>query len=251
MSTMRPPFTTSMTGPLTTPSDSLIFSIVPQARSYWARFFDRTSRPSLSSFWRTSASIGSPRLTISEGSTSLRMESSRTGITPFGLEADVEEHLVLVDLDDRALDDVAVVELDDGGVDGVLERRAAEVVLDDRTGDVLPVLVEGAHRLGGEQGGALGHGVGVGHGVRKLAFRTGSPGPTEAAAVTAEASWPTFDRYSTSAPPVVGQLGASDRSAVPADGRSGIALASAQEAPQAIDTSRGTASSRRRPAPPR
>ena len=40
----------------------------------------------------------------------------------FGLEADVEQHLVAVDLDDTAGDDVAVVELDDGGVDGVGER---------------------------------------------------------------------------------------------------------------------------------
>jgi hypothetical protein len=37
-------------------SSSLIFSIVPQARSYWARFLDRIRRPSLSSFWRTKAS---------------------------------------------------------------------------------------------------------------------------------------------------------------------------------------------------
>ena len=64
---------------------------------------------------------GRPRLTISEGSTSLRMESSRDRDDPFGLEADVEKDFVLVDLDDRALDDVTVVELDDGGVDGVLE----------------------------------------------------------------------------------------------------------------------------------
>ena len=52
---------------------------------------------------------------------SLRMESSRDGDDAFGLEADVEEDLVLVDLHHRALDDVAVVELDDGGVDGVFE----------------------------------------------------------------------------------------------------------------------------------
>ena len=38
---MRPPLTTSMTGPVTIPSFSLISSIVPQARSYWARFLDR------------------------------------------------------------------------------------------------------------------------------------------------------------------------------------------------------------------
>ena len=60
MSTMRPPLTTSITGPSTMPSASLIFSIVPHARSYCARFLDRSRRPSLSSFVRTSASIFSP-----------------------------------------------------------------------------------------------------------------------------------------------------------------------------------------------
>ena len=54
---MRPPLTTSITGPLTTPSSSFFFSMSPQARSYWARFFDRTRRPSLSSFVRTRASM--------------------------------------------------------------------------------------------------------------------------------------------------------------------------------------------------
>ena len=82
---MRPPLTTSMTGPSTMPSDSLIFSIVPQARSYWARFFDRTRRPSLSSLVRTSASISSPSFTTSFGSTSLRIDSSRDGMTPSDL----------------------------------------------------------------------------------------------------------------------------------------------------------------------
>ena len=64
------------------PSSSLIFSIVPQARSYCARFLDRIRRPSLSSFWRTRASISSPTPTTSEGSTSCLMESSREGMTP-------------------------------------------------------------------------------------------------------------------------------------------------------------------------
>jgi hypothetical protein len=36
----------------------------------------------------------------------------------FGLVADVEQDLVAVDLDDRALDDVAIVEVLDGRVDG-------------------------------------------------------------------------------------------------------------------------------------
>ena len=75
-----------MTGPLTTPSFSLISSIVPQARSYCARFLDRMRRPSLSSFWRTSASSSSSSETISWGSTSLRIESSREGITPSDLK---------------------------------------------------------------------------------------------------------------------------------------------------------------------
>ena len=87
-------------------------------------------------------------------------------MTPFGLEADVEEHLVPVDLDDRALDQVTVLELDDGAGHGVFEGRSAEVVLGDRTGDVDPVLVEGAHRLGRQEGGALGYDLCIGHGGR-------------------------------------------------------------------------------------
>ncbi len=86
MSRIRPPLTTSMTGPLTMPSFSLISSIVPQARSYCARFLDRMRRPSLSSFWRTRASSSSSSETISCGSTSLRMESSRDGMTPSDLK---------------------------------------------------------------------------------------------------------------------------------------------------------------------
>ena len=46
----------------------------------------------------------------------------------FGLVPDVEQHFVAVDLDDAAVDDVAVVELDDGRVDRIGERLPAEVV---------------------------------------------------------------------------------------------------------------------------
>ncbi len=53
------------------------------------------------------------------------------GDDALGLEADVEQHFVAVDLHDPAGDDVAVVELDDGGVDRVGERLSAEVVEDD------------------------------------------------------------------------------------------------------------------------
>ena len=50
-----------------------------------------------------------------------------------GLEADVEEDLVLVDLHDGSLDDVAVVELDDRRSDRVVERRPRKVVFGYRT----------------------------------------------------------------------------------------------------------------------
>jgi hypothetical protein len=43
------------------------------------------------------------------------------GDDALGLVADVEEDLVLVDLDDGALDDVAVVEVDDRAGNGVFE----------------------------------------------------------------------------------------------------------------------------------
>jgi hypothetical protein len=82
MSRMSPPLTTSMTVPVTTPSSSLIFSIVPQARSDCARFLDRIRRPSLSSFWSTEASTCIAHGNDLRGSTSCLMESSREGMTP-------------------------------------------------------------------------------------------------------------------------------------------------------------------------
>ena len=85
MSRMSPPLTTSMTGPETISSFSFSASIVPQARSYWARFLERISRPSLSSLVRTRASSSSSSDTTSCGSTSLRIESSREGMTPSDL----------------------------------------------------------------------------------------------------------------------------------------------------------------------
>src|SRR5207245_554602 len=86
MSTMRPPLTTSMTGPLTMPPACLMASMLPQARSYWARFLDRISLPSLSSFWRTRASTRSPTETTREGSTSCLIDNSWAGMTPSDLK---------------------------------------------------------------------------------------------------------------------------------------------------------------------
>ena len=77
----------------------------------------------------------------------------------FRLVPDVEEHLVAVDLDDPAFDDVAVVEGDDRGVDRVRERLAVEVVEDD---DRLLFLLDfrldrfGFHLDGGDCAGGFG-----------------------------------------------------------------------------------------------
>ena len=139
-----------MTGPLTTWLASLSCSILVHARSYWARFLERTRRPSLSSFCRTSASTWSPRETISSGSDVVADRQLASRDDALGLVADVEQHLVAIDLDHRALDDVAVVELDDRPRHLVLERGAPEIVLGDPAGHVVPFGVEGAHRLLGE-----------------------------------------------------------------------------------------------------
>src|SRR5947208_35250 len=88
-SRIRPPLTTSITLPSTGSPDSAACSIAFQAISKRARFFDRISRPSESSFVRTSASISSPMLTSSAGFTVRRIESPATGFpgaaVPIGL----------------------------------------------------------------------------------------------------------------------------------------------------------------------
>ena len=74
---------------MTVPSTGSPLSAAPsmrfQAISKRARFFERMSRPSASSFVITSASISSPRFTSSAGFTERRIESSETGMTPSDL----------------------------------------------------------------------------------------------------------------------------------------------------------------------
>ncbi len=52
------------------------------------------------------------------------------GDDALGLVADVEENLVAVDLDDRAFDNVTVIEVLDGGVDGGKEVLFGADVVD-------------------------------------------------------------------------------------------------------------------------
>ena len=84
-SRIRPPLTTSITLPVTASPLSAAPSIAFHAISKRARFFERISRPSASSFVSTSASTSSPSLTSSSGFTERRIESSATGITPSDL----------------------------------------------------------------------------------------------------------------------------------------------------------------------
>ena len=71
-----------MTVPLTASSFSLSSSMVPQARSYWARFLDRIRRPSLSSLVRDQGFdlIADGHNLV--GVDVVLMDSSREGMTP-------------------------------------------------------------------------------------------------------------------------------------------------------------------------
>ena len=78
------------------------------------------------------------------------------------LVADVEQHFVLVDLDDRAEHQLAVFDFDHRAFDGICEGHA-QVVFGDLAGLVIPFFVEGAH-------GTAGYGEGRGIGQRTIAF---------------------------------------------------------------------------------
>ena len=65
---------------------------------------------------------------MSDGSASLRMDSSRDGMDASALEADVDEHLVVLDLDDRAVDQVALVELGQRAVDHRIHLLVGDVL---------------------------------------------------------------------------------------------------------------------------
>ena len=98
----------------------------------------------MSSFWRTRASTFSPSDDDLVGVDVVADAQLAGGDDALALVADVEQDLVLVDLDDRAVDELAVLDLDHRAVDGVGEGHA-EVVDDDLAGGVVALLVEGAH----------------------------------------------------------------------------------------------------------
>ena len=154
---MSPPLTTSMTTPFTTSSRFFSSSMLLHAFSYWARFLERTRRPSLSSFCRTRHSIVLADRDDLGGVDVVADGELARGDDALGLEADVEQDFVVVDLDDGAGDEVAVFELEDAVADEGGEVGADHVVFGDDARDVVPVFVKGAHLLGGEEAGAVRH----------------------------------------------------------------------------------------------
>jgi hypothetical protein len=135
MSRIRPPLTTSMTVPVTMPSSSLMVSIVPLLGQ---------DQPTLLVLLLQDQGLD----VVADGDdvvgvdVVLDRELTR-GDDALGLVPDVEENLVAVDPDDDARDDVAVIELFDGAVDGGEE------------------VLEGPDVVDGDLGGTLGRGGGV------------------------------------------------------------------------------------------
>jgi len=134
MSTIRPPLTTSMTGPVTTSSASFSFSMVAPGPFRTGPASSRDEAPLLVLLLEDQRLDGLAQRddlrgvdVVADGKLAYRDHA-------LGLETDVEEDLVAIDLDDRSLDEVTVLELDDRAGHGVLEGRPLEVVLGDRPG---------------------------------------------------------------------------------------------------------------------
>ena len=100
------------------------------------------------------------------------------------LVPDVEQHLVLVDLDDGAGDELTVLDVDERAVDGVGERHA-EIVGDDLSGCVVALLVEGAPVGFGGGSGVGGVGQGNDRFRRDGKHARTSSGPVEATSALA------------------------------------------------------------------
>ena len=117
MSRIRPPLTTSMTGPETTPSSSLIFSIVAPGPLVLGPLLGQ-DQPAFLVLLLEDEGLDLVAERHDLGGVDVVADRQlAAGDHALGLVADVEQDLVLVDLDDRALDDLAVLDLDHGAGD--------------------------------------------------------------------------------------------------------------------------------------
>ena len=160
MSRIRPPLTTSMTGPVTTPSSSLIALDVAPGPLVLGPLLGQDQAAFLVLLREDEGLDLVAQRHDLVGVDVVADRQLAAGDHALGLVADVEQDLVPVDLDDRALDDLAVLDRHERAVDGVLEA-AAEVVVGDLAGGVGAVFGEGAEAAAGGVGG---FGVGLGGG---------------------------------------------------------------------------------------
>src|SRR5690606_15090604 len=111
----------------------------------------------------------------------------------------VEEHLVTIDLDHRATDDLPVLDRHHRLLVGLVEAQAAEIVVDDLAWDVLGV-AHGCDRIVLRLG-LGGSGGGVGHvGTLRCSSDGGRAGRVERAATDPTGYRPTAAPESASAP---------------------------------------------------
>ncbi len=119
-----------MTVPVTTPSSSLIFSIVPPGALVLGALLRQDQATLLVLLLEDESLDG-----VTHGDDLARVHVVLDGELPgrddaLRLVTDVEEDLVAVDLDDRAFHDVTIVEVLDGGVDGGKEVLLGADVVD-------------------------------------------------------------------------------------------------------------------------
>ncbi len=149
-----------MTGPSTTSSASLIFSIVPHA----ALVLSPLLRQDEASFFvLLLEDEGLDLVTELDDLVGIDVVADRQlarGDDAFRLVPDVQQDLVLVDFDHRALHDLAVFDIDHRSVDGV-GKGGTQIVGDDLARRVVPGVVEGTHtvRLDAGAGGGVGQDV--------------------------------------------------------------------------------------------
>ena len=157
MSRIRPPLTTSMTVPSTTPSSSLTCSIVPQRALVLGALLGQDQPALLVLLLEDQGLDLVADLDDLVGVDVVLDRQLTRGDDALGLVADVEQDLVAVDLDDGALDDVAVVEVLDGRVDRGEEVFFRPDVVDGHLGRVVVRKSRdgGCHKGGDSLGGQM------------------------------------------------------------------------------------------------
>ena len=131
--------TASMTVPSTTPSASLIFSMSPQARSYWA-LLGQDQTTFLVFLGDDKGLDGVADLDDFVRINVLLDGKLAGGDDTLGLVADVQEDFVVIDLDDGTFDQITIIEVLDGGIDCLDEVLFGADVVDGDLGDFVIVL---------------------------------------------------------------------------------------------------------------